>query len=154
MTEEEKTELRIKAARVLCLIEPCEKDWLLIRHKGTPYERKFKTSHAKTEEEAHLELLAWLPHPLGIDADCNALLVATLDKRCSVLPGIQPTEGDSMGAWRFAIDGHHEGVYICLKSHRGGIEIDRWSENPDRHAAYREAVTRACVAAWEAETAS
>lgn len=126
MTDEEKTELRIRAWYALGSGEEIPPtDW---EGWGT------------VSQNTYQEAVASLPDPLTNAEDCEALLVATLSResvwRFDLPLACHAWEGDA----RKSIVHMNHGMFS--------------SDNPDPTAAYRESVTRACVAAWEAEQSS
>lgn len=118
MTEEKKTDLRIRSAKVVGL-EVAE----MRPFVGVVFRRMDGTGVE----------IRW--NPLDNPADCEALLVATLER-----------------GWRLCSHGSARYLQLRFTPLIGQeIHVEGNSREPDPRAAFREAVTRACVAAWESE---
>lgn len=131
MSEEEKTQLRIKAAKAVGFLSGN------FGYREESPDVLVGVSAKQVIEE--------VPNPLESDADCNALLVATMARRWNV-DGIflrESKKDNNEYGWS-------ANVRIVHAKYNG---IAYMSDEPidDKQAAYREAVTCVCVAAWEAE---
>lgn len=122
----EKDDLRIQAAKAL--------GW-----------HSFGYRAEDTEQERELigvspnHMLEIVPNPLDNPDHCEALLVATTNRGWVIISGGSKRAGE--GTTYYSGFSHDD-----RRAYPHGF-----SDNPDPRAAYREAVTRACVAAYEAE---
>jgi hypothetical protein len=133
MTDDERTQLRIDAAKAM--------GWAVREslHYPNMYWLAAPDNFCMARRETEQECWAYCPFkPLDNPADCESLLVATMIRGWWVRWTDFCMPPDDMRL-RFSIE------------KVGYNKVETESDNPDTAAAYREAVVQACLAAWKAE---
>jgi hypothetical protein len=153
MTDAEKTELRIKAAKAMGYkwyrrVSFDGQDRRILLHSDSEYSEGIKRGLFVECDESiapYGDFLREAPNPLESDADCNALLIATIKHFAKKDRGFKLWHEIFRGLFWVRTEIENEPPNGDCR------EFDFNSDNPDLLAAYRECVTLACVAAWEAE---